>query len=135
MVHHHMRRSVISAGSPGKKTGCICRYILWNDKTKWHLPQNVSSNSHKDWLTAGHTLNQYEKQYLQAFKDAVKAADPFVKKSSSGSLLDIQFELDVAWKKSSARIAVQEQAYKDFAKGQFQNQSEGFNRLMKGYTS
>ena len=28
-----------------------------------------------------------------------------------------------------------EQAYEDFAKGQFQNKSEGFNRLMKNYTS
>ena len=27
------------------------------------------------------------------------------------------------------------QAYEDFAKGQFQNKSEGFNRLMKSYTS
>ena len=30
---------------------------------------------------------------------------------------------------------LQEQAYEDFAKGQFQNKSEGFNRLMKSYTS
>ena len=30
---------------------------------------------------------------------------------------------------------LREQAYKDFAKGQFQNKSEGFNRLMKSYTS
>lgn len=30
---------------------------------------------------------------------------------------------------------IREQAYKDFAKGQFQNKSEGFNRLMKSYTS
>lgn len=30
----------------------------------------------KDRLAAGHTLSQYEKQYLKAFKDAVKAADP-----------------------------------------------------------
>ena len=28
-----------------------------------------------------------------------------------------------------------EQAYKDFEKGQFQNKSEGFNKLMKKYTS
>lgn len=28
-----------------------------------------------------------------------------------------------------------EQAYKDFEKGTFQNKSEGFNRLMKSYTS
>lgn len=28
-----------------------------------------------------------------------------------------------------------EQAYKDFAKGQFQNKSEGFSKLMKSYTS
>lgn len=27
------------------------------------------------------------------------------------------------------------QAYKDFEKGTFQNKSEGFNRLMKNYTS
>lgn len=33
------------------------------------------------------------------------------------------------------RKQIVEQAYKDFTKGQFQNQSEGFNRLMKGYTS
>ena len=30
----------------------------------------------QDRLAAGHTLSEYEKQYLQAFKDAVKAADP-----------------------------------------------------------
>ncbi|MDE5696030.1 MAG: DUF3879 family protein [Lachnospiraceae bacterium] len=30
----------------------------------------------KDRLAAGHTLSEYEKQYLQAFKDAVKATDP-----------------------------------------------------------
>lgn len=30
----------------------------------------------QDRLAAGHTLGEYEKQYLQAFKDAVKAADP-----------------------------------------------------------
>ncbi len=30
---------------------------------------------------------------------------------------------------------IREQAYEDFAKGQFQNKSEGFNRLMKSYTS
>ena len=30
---------------------------------------------------AGHTLSEYEKQYLQAFKDAVKAADPTWKES------------------------------------------------------
>ena len=33
------------------------------------------------------------------------------------------------------RKQIREQAYKDFAKGQFQNKSEGFNRLMKSYTS
>lgn len=30
---------------------------------------------------------------------------------------------------------IMEQAYADFAKGQFQNQSEGFRKLMKEYTS
>lgn len=30
----------------------------------------------QDRLAAGHTLSEYEKQYLQAFKDAVKAIDP-----------------------------------------------------------
>lgn len=30
---------------------------------------------------------------------------------------------------------ITEQAYADFAKGQFQNQSDGFNKLMKKYTS
>ena len=30
----------------------------------------------QDRLAAGHTLSEYEKQYLQAFKDTVKAADP-----------------------------------------------------------
>ena len=33
------------------------------------------------------------------------------------------------------RKQIVEQAYKDFEKGQFQNDSEGFNRLMKSYTS
>lgn len=33
------------------------------------------------------------------------------------------------------RRKIKEQAYQDFAKGQFQNKSEGFNRLMKSYTS
>ena len=33
------------------------------------------------------------------------------------------------------RKQIVEQAYKDFAKGQFQNKSEGFNKLMKSYTS
>ena len=33
------------------------------------------------------------------------------------------------------RRQIREQAYEDFAKGQFQNKSEGFNRLMKNYTS
>ena len=33
------------------------------------------------------------------------------------------------------RKRIREQAYEDFAKGQFQNKSEGFNRLMKSYTS
>ena len=33
------------------------------------------------------------------------------------------------------RKQIREQAYQDFAKGQFQNKSEGFNRLMKSYTS
>ena len=33
------------------------------------------------------------------------------------------------------RKRIREQAYKDFAKGQFQNKSEEFNRLMKSYTS
>ncbi len=33
------------------------------------------------------------------------------------------------------RQYIREQAYKDFAKGQFQNKSEEFNRLMKQYTS
>ena len=33
------------------------------------------------------------------------------------------------------RRQIREQAYKDFAKGQFQNKSEGFNKLMKSYTS
>ena len=33
------------------------------------------------------------------------------------------------------RERIREQAYQDFAKGQFQNRSEGFNRLMKSYTS
>ena len=33
------------------------------------------------------------------------------------------------------RRQIREQAYEDFAKGQFQNKSEGFNRLMKSYTS
>lgn len=33
------------------------------------------------------------------------------------------------------RKQIREQAYADFAKGQFQNKSEGFNRLMKSYTS
>ena len=30
----------------------------------------------QDRLAAGHTLSEYEKQYLQAFKDAVKFVDP-----------------------------------------------------------
>lgn len=33
------------------------------------------------------------------------------------------------------RKRIREQAYKDFAKGQFQNKSEEFNRLIKSYTS
>ena len=33
------------------------------------------------------------------------------------------------------RKQVREQAYEDFSKGQFQNKSEGFNSLMKSYTS
>lgn len=33
------------------------------------------------------------------------------------------------------RNKIVEQAYKDFAKGQFQNKSEDFNKLMKSYTS
>lgn len=33
------------------------------------------------------------------------------------------------------RKQIVEQAYKDFEKGTFQNKSEGFNRLMKNYTS
>ena len=33
------------------------------------------------------------------------------------------------------RKQIREQAYEDFEKGQFQNKSEGFNRLMKSYTS
>lgn len=33
------------------------------------------------------------------------------------------------------RKQIREQAYEDFSKGQFQNKSEGFNRLMKSYTS
>ena len=33
------------------------------------------------------------------------------------------------------RRQIREQAYEDFANGQFQNKSEGFNRLMKSYTS
>lgn len=33
------------------------------------------------------------------------------------------------------RKQIREQAYEDFAKGQFQNRSEGFSRLMKSYTS
>ena len=33
------------------------------------------------------------------------------------------------------RKKIREQAYEDFVKGQFQNKSEGFNRLMKSYTS
>ena len=33
------------------------------------------------------------------------------------------------------RKQIREQAYEDLAKGQFQNKSEGFNRLMKSYTS
>ncbi len=33
------------------------------------------------------------------------------------------------------RKQIVEQTYKDFAKGQFQNKSEGFNKLMKSYTS
>ena len=33
------------------------------------------------------------------------------------------------------RKQIREPAYEDFAKGQFQNKSEGFNRLMKNYTS
>ena len=33
------------------------------------------------------------------------------------------------------RKQIVEQAYKDFVKGQFQNKSEGFNKLMKSYTS
>ena len=33
------------------------------------------------------------------------------------------------------RKQIVEQAYKDFAKGQFQNKSEDFNKLMKSYTS
>lgn len=33
------------------------------------------------------------------------------------------------------RKKIREQAYEDFAKGQFQNKSEAFNRLMKSYTS
>lgn len=37
---------------------------------------------------------------------------------------------DAEYKKQIA-----EQAYKDFEKGQFQNKSEGFNKLMKKYTS
>lgn len=37
--------------------------------------------------------------------------------------------------KEEYRKQIREQAYKDFAKGQFQNKSEGFNRLMKNYTS
>ena len=32
------------------------------------------------------------------------------------------------------RKQIVEQAYKDFEKGQFQNSSEGFNKLMKSYT-
>ena len=33
------------------------------------------------------------------------------------------------------RRQIREQAYEDFVKGQFQNKSEGFNRLMKSFTS
>lgn len=33
------------------------------------------------------------------------------------------------------RKQIVEQAYKDFEKGTFQNKSEGYNRLMKNYTS
>ena len=33
------------------------------------------------------------------------------------------------------RKQIREQAYEDFSKGQFQNKSEGFNSLMKSYTS
>lgn len=36
---------------------------------------------------------------------------------------------------SAYKQQIAEQAYQDFAKGQFQNQSEGFRRLMKRYTS
>ena len=31
------------------------------------------------------------------------------------------------------RKQIREQAYQDFAKGQFQNKSEGFNKLMKNF--
>lgn len=37
--------------------------------------------------------------------------------------------------KEEYRKQIREQAYEDFEKGQFQNKSEGFNRLMKSYTS
>lgn len=38
-------------------------------------------------------------------------------------------------KDAEYRKQIVEQAYQDFAKGKFQNKSEGFNRLMKSYTS
>lgn len=30
----------------------------------------------KDWLAAGYTMHQYERQYRKAFPDAAKKADP-----------------------------------------------------------
>ena len=55
-------------------------------------------------------------------------------------LPDFQDKYVFSKKKSSTseeeyRKQIRKQAYEDFAKGQFQNKSEGFNRLMKSYTS
>lgn len=69
------------------------------------------------------------------------SAEIFLAQAVSEGFLCLIFMTSMYSKKKSStsesayKQQIAEQAYQDFAKGQFQNQSEGFRRLMKRYTS
>ena len=120
-----------------------------NPDSSWYFNRNSSRNEGKtqdmtslldtkDRDSAVSIMEQTREKFLAAFKNRKTGK----RWTTIGGIHLPDFNDKYVFSKSKSGISdeeyrkqIREQAYEDFAKGQFQNKSEGFNRLMKSYTS
>ena len=120
-----------------------------NPDSSWYFNRNSSRNEGKtqdmislldtkDRDSAVSIMEQEREKFLAAFKNRKTGK----RWTNIGGIHLPDFNDKYVFSKSKSGISdeeyrkqIEEQAYEDFAKGQFQNKSEGFNRLMKSYTS